>query len=160
MGTSSRDFDVALRDARTFKYDSGCAAARGRMVTARIEMALILLVDDDESTLEGWRAALSLTHEVITACNGIDAWERLQTQTVDAVVADLRMPRMSGGVLCEKIREHARMGAMPVVLVSGELSPPAFVRYDSYLRKPLDPRQLQETIERLLSQGSSLRRTL
>lgn len=130
------------------------------MATVQDEMALILLVDDDESTLEGWRAALSLTHEVVTACDGFEAWDKLLAQSVDAVVADLRMPRMSGGVLCERIREHPRLGVLPVLLVSGELSPPAFVRYDSYLRKPVDPRQLQETIERLLAQGSALRRSM
>jgi two-component system, OmpR family, response regulator ChvI len=121
-------------------------------------MASILLVDDDELALASWCAALSTNHQLVAVHDGLEAWERLQTVPIDAVIADLRMPRMSGGVLCEKIRENPRFAKLPVVLVSGELSPPAFVRYDSYLRKPVSIEQLRDTIERLLSRTSPLRR--
>lgn len=113
-------------------------------------MTRILVVDDDATTLGALEAALAAWFEVVTASNGLDAWNLLHGTTVDGVIADLRMPGMSGGTLCEKIRDTPTLSALPVILVSGEYSPPAFVRYDCYFKKPVDVPQLVEAVQRLL----------
>ncbi|WP_321855010.1 response regulator [Paraburkholderia tropica] len=113
-------------------------------------MKRILLVDDDLAALESLAAALSGEFLVATASDGGSAWRYLKHTDVDIVITDLRMPGMSGGVLCEKIRDDVTLASMPVILVSGEYSPPAFVRYDCYLRKPLNIGQLVAVLRRLL----------
>ncbi|POR48811.1 response regulator receiver domain-containing protein [Paraburkholderia eburnea] len=113
-------------------------------------MARVLVVDDDCELLGALTLALSDAFEVVAAEDGHAAWAVLNDGPVDAVITDLRMPGMSGGTLCEKIRDRAGIASLPVILVSGEYSPPAFVRYDCYLRKPLDMQQLVETTKRLL----------
>ncbi|WP_269453910.1 response regulator [Paraburkholderia tropica] len=80
----------------------------------------------------------------------LSAWSYLKQTDVDIVISDLRMPGMSGGVLCEKIRDDVTLASIPVILVSGEYSPPAFVRYDCYLRKPLNTEHLSAVARRLL----------
>lgn len=55
---------------------------------------------------------------VITAVDGLDAYERLQTNTFDIVVSDVEMPRINGFELTEKIRENAPTSNLPVILVT------------------------------------------
>ena len=113
-------------------------------------MTRILLVEDDPATLESLAVALSQEFDVTTAADGSAAWNYLMHTRIDIVIADLRMPGMSGGVLCEKIRDDITLASLPVILVSGEYSPPAFVRYDCYLRKPLNAGKLVAAIRRLI----------
>jgi DNA-binding response OmpR family regulator len=113
-------------------------------------MKRILLVDDDLATLEALAAALAKEFVVATASDGSSAWSYLKQTNVDIVISDLRMPGMSGGVLCEKIRDDVTLASIPVILASGEYSPPAFVRYDCYLRKPLNTEHLSAVARRLL----------
>ena len=82
----------------------------------------ILLVDDEPSVLEGLRRrfrSLRREWEVVTAPEGHAALAVLETQLVDAIVTDMRMPKMSGEVLLERVRAlqpHALR-----ILLSGQL---------------------------------------
>lgn len=115
-------------------------------------MRTVLLVDDDSGTLAAWtEGCVQEGYNVLSASDGETAWNVLTTMHVDAVVSDLRMPGMSGGVLCERLREAPWLADKIFILVSGELTPPAFVRYDCYLRKPLDFQELFAALHRLES---------
>jgi two-component system, chemotaxis family, sensor kinase CheA len=57
-------------------------------------------------------------HEVETAADGLEAWQRLQTEPFDLVVSDLDMPRLDGFELTARIRASPRLSALPVVLVT------------------------------------------
>jgi CheY-like chemotaxis protein len=111
----------------------------------------VLVVDDDDETREAWADAfLANGFSVHSAADGFAAWQMLENAVIPVVVADLRMPRMSGGVLCERLRENSRLSDTVFIFVSGELTPPAFVRYDCYLRKPVVMEELFSIIDRLL----------
>lgn len=123
-------------------------------------MERALLVDDEPATLDAWATAFQQAgYEILTAHDGVEAFDLLRTAKVDYVIADLRMPRMSGGVLCERMRDDATIADAIFILVSGELTPPAFVRYDGYFRKPLDMAALFETMQRLRSSSERAHRS-
>lgn len=114
-------------------------------------MASVLLVDDDLATLAAW--AISCTaegYEVRTASDGQLALEMFIASPADIVVADWRMPVMSGSELCHRLRTLPGLADVTFILISGEPSPPAFVSYDGFLRKPVDVPLLLETMRRLL----------
>ncbi|MEZ5419825.1 MAG: response regulator [Vicinamibacterales bacterium] len=115
-----------------------------------------VLVVDDEPELVGL-ICKQLTRLGYTAqgCPGpAEALEVLrQGDTVDVVVSDLAMPRMSGIELAEQIRQ-VRPG-MPIVLCSGRVS--EFDRdravqagVSDFLAKPFASRQLADVVERSL----------
>jgi two-component system response regulator ChvI len=111
----------------------------------------VLLVDDEPQTLAAWEFSCSQDgYDVKTATDGQQALAILEAARVDIVVADWRMPKMSGSALCQTLRSTPALADTLFVLVSGESSPPAFVRYDAYLRKPLDIPELFATMRRLL----------
>ncbi|WCM23604.1 response regulator [Paraburkholderia bryophila] len=115
-------------------------------------MASVLLVDDDVETLKAWSAAcVANGYDVRIATNGHDAFLSVVYSRVDIVVADWRMPGMSGSELCHRLQTVPRLSGVAFILVSGEPSPPAFVRFDAFLRKPVDGAVLLATMRRLLA---------
>ena len=77
----------------------------------------IMVVDDSPTTRSMLRNVFTAAgYMVRTACDGVDALERLRSQLVDLVVSDVEMPRMNGLDLTRNIK--ARLG-LPVILVTG-----------------------------------------
>ncbi|MEM5338546.1 response regulator [Paraburkholderia azotifigens] len=114
-------------------------------------MPTVLLVDDDVETLDAWQGVCEAHgYDTCMAADGRAALDLLRERDVDIVVADWRMPVMSGSVLCYHVRNEQSLAEVVFILVSGEPSPPAFVYYDGFLRKPLDPSELLSAMDRLL----------
>lgn len=128
-------------------------------------MASVLLVDDDVETLAAWCASCAAGgFEVRSARDGQSALRMFIESPVDVVVADWRMPIMSGSELCHRLRTLPGLADVAFILISGEPSPPAFVSYDGFLRKPVDGQLLLTTMRRLLAdrithRESRIRRT-
>ena len=79
----------------------------------------ILIVEDQNEMAQTWKKALELEgYEAEVACDGLQGWELWKESPYDVVVLDLKMPRMSGGELLEKI--HSRQPSAPVIIISGE----------------------------------------
>ncbi|ROQ91123.1 GGDEF domain-containing response regulator [Desulfosoma caldarium] len=67
----------------------------------------ILVVDDEVSVRELVSESLSyIGHQVDLAADGLDACEKLKTNTYDIVITDMDMPRMDGMELIHHIRQH------------------------------------------------------
>jgi two-component system, cell cycle sensor histidine kinase and response regulator CckA len=81
----------------------------------------ILLVDDDPMLREATREYLKcLGYRVLHAGDGEEALRVMQSaEHIDALVADLKMPRMGGRELAEKLT--AAMPALKVMFVSGNI---------------------------------------
>ena len=119
-------------------------------------MTTVLLVDDEPETLAAWE--LCCEHdgfEVKAAGDGQAALAVLTTSPVDMVVADWRMPEMSGSTLCHHIRNTSGLTGTVFILVSAEPTPPAFVQYDGFMRKPVDVPELLATMRRLLAEHAA-----
>ena len=79
----------------------------------------ILLVDDSSPHRRLLGALLGRAgHEVLTAADGVAALALLEQEPVDAVVSDVRMPRMDGFQLCRTIRQDARWRRLPFIFYS------------------------------------------
>lgn len=115
-------------------------------------MASVLLVDDDAEALAAWSASCAAEgFEVRVASDGQTALAMFIESPADIVVADWRMPVMSGSELCHRLRHLPGLADVAFILVSGEPSPPAFINYDGFLRKPVDGAMLLGTMRRLLA---------
>lgn len=59
--------------------------------------------------------------DVLTAANGEQAWELLENgEKIDLVFADLKMPRLSGIKVLDRVRASASLGDLPVIIISSE----------------------------------------
>jgi diguanylate cyclase (GGDEF)-like protein len=66
----------------------------------------LLVVDDDPHILATLPALLAGEFEVLTAASGAAAQRLFTTRSIDIVLADQKMPRMSGVSLLEWVKEH------------------------------------------------------
>jgi CheY-like chemotaxis protein len=81
--------------------------------------AKILLVDDDQENLKALTLYLQLEGFVVEqAHDGFEALVKLDHQTFDVVVSDIRMPRLDGVDLTKRIRY--KLQSIPVVLMTGD----------------------------------------
>jgi CheY-like chemotaxis protein len=79
----------------------------------------VLIVDDSPPRRHLLGSVLRAAgHEVVMAPNGVVALGMLETEAVDAVVSDVKMPRMDGFELCRAIRRDARLRHVPFIFYS------------------------------------------
>jgi two-component system, NtrC family, response regulator AtoC len=106
----------------------------------------ILVVDDEENIRESIRRLLELEGiDSTPASDGRAAAELLRSETFDAVVTDLRMPRMGGQELLEIMRDEGIR--CPAIMISalGEIHDAVTALKTGavdYLIKPFDPDEL------------------
>lgn len=80
----------------------------------------ILLTEDDESVRAFVSRALELDgHRVETACDGLEAMERLEARDgdFDLLVSDVKMPLMDGIALAHKAA--GQWPGLPILLMTG-----------------------------------------
>jgi CheY-like chemotaxis protein len=116
----------------------------------RLSPPTVLIVDDEHVLRQLMKRALEERgYRVIAAEDGATAWELLQAgATVDAVVTDVSMTRMTGLELAALVATLPK--APPVVLVSGFRQDTSALG-STFLPKPFLPDQLANTVGQLLS---------
>jgi len=87
-------------------------------------MSNVLVVDDEGDSREFIARFLDRSgHHVTSAHDGRDALARLLEGTPDAVVLDVRMPRMDGLDLLAVMRSYLRLQKIPVIILSAHATP-------------------------------------
>lgn len=87
--------------------------------------------------------------ELLTAGDGVDAWEIAQKERPDLIVLDVMMPRMSGYQVCERIKSEPALGNTYVIMLTAkgqeiDRQRGTEVGADEYVTKPFDPDYLVE----------------
>ena len=79
----------------------------------------ILVVDDSVARRRLLTALFERDgHEVVVATDGEAALAALERDPVDAVVSDVRMPRLDGFQLCRRLRQDRRWARLPFIFYS------------------------------------------
>lgn len=116
----------------------------------------IALVDDDRNILTSVSMALEAEgFEVRTYNDGDEALRGLSQRPVDLAVLDIKMPRLNGMELLQRLRQANVTAAMPVIFLTSkdeEVDEIMGLRMgaDDYITKPFSQRLLLERIRALL----------
>lgn len=79
----------------------------------------ILIVDDSSTTRQIEQTIFeSDGYSVLTAQDGIEALDILNSNHVDAIITDINMPRMDGSALLQNLQRIQEFSSIPVVIVS------------------------------------------
>ncbi|GIF17211.1 response regulator [Actinoplanes teichomyceticus] len=118
---------------------------------------LVLAEDDDDIRVLAARILRRAGFTVIEAVDGAEALTAVHQHRPTAVVSDIDMPRMSGVELCMALRGDPATEDLPVVFVSGSLTPgdtrPAQAGATAVLLKPFLPADLVACVEKTLHGG-------
>ncbi|MGC6511863.1 MAG: response regulator [Parvibaculales bacterium] len=119
-------------------------------------MTKVLVADDEFNQQELVRANLaSKGFEVVTASDGVEAFEKIMLEKPDLVILDWMMPRLSGLDLCRKLRKNEETKSLPIIILSarGEESDRSFgldCGADDYVPKPFFPKELVSRVNSLM----------
>src|ERR1700730_7354741 len=79
----------------------------------------ILVVDDDEPSLEVLVEMLALEHYVVsTATDGFEALAKIAAEKPDIVLLDVLMPDLDGFEVCRRIKADPATADIPVIMVT------------------------------------------
>jgi chemosensory pili system protein ChpA (sensor histidine kinase/response regulator) len=115
----------------------------------------ILIVEDDEDLRHLFRTALALAgYDVVEARDGLEALRWIDQSPPDLVILDLLLPRISGLVVQQEIAAQAVTRQIPIVVVTGSTMSAEDLDVACFLRKPISPDQLIETVRSCLTSGA------
>ncbi len=128
---------------------------------------IILLVEDNPDDVDLTLRALkksNIANEVVVARDGVEALEYLfgtgkyagrdPSAIPQVVLLDLKLPRMDGLEVLERIRADERTRLLPVVILTSSKEEQDLVQSyrmgaNSYIRKPVDFNQFTEATRQL-----------
>ena len=122
--------------------------------------ASVLIVEDSENSAATLEIAfLGIPGvSVLTASSAVEALRILNGDGsgVRAIVTDLNMPRMDGFELIRRIRQHERLSATPIIVVSADTDPETPGRISqlgvsAFFPKPYSPAQVRRKLEQILN---------
>jgi DNA-binding response OmpR family regulator len=120
------------------------------------ESKTILLVDDDPEILAALRVVLQQKgYRVVTAGDGNAGLATADRERPDLVVVDMMMPKKSGFLVLELLKNRTEAAPRVVMMTANEGSRhrayAEMLGVDDYLRKPFAMDRFLETVERLLA---------
>ena len=108
-----------------------------------MEKIKVLLADDEQDILEIMSKKIRIEgYEVVTAHDGLAAWDLIVSESPDVILLDLTMPKMDGFSVLKKLREHPPSDKwQPVIIVSGlneleDMQKGLAMEADHYITKP------------------------
>ncbi|MFZ5571565.1 MAG: response regulator [Thermodesulfobacteriota bacterium] len=111
----------------------------------------LMLVDDEERFLETTRKLLEKKgYRVVTATNGAEAMQLLNSQTVHVVILDVKMPGKDGNTVLKEIKSQFPL--VEVIMLTGHATMESAIDglkfgATDYLTKPADMELLIQKAE-------------
>ncbi|MDH4190287.1 MAG: response regulator [Betaproteobacteria bacterium] len=110
------DLPDLLADQELVRLASEARAALGRQV---IERKSVLIVDDSLSVRRMLRELVEdAGFDPITAKDGAEAWELLQTTNPNLMLTDLEMPNLNGLELTARVRSAPDLAQFPIIMIT------------------------------------------
>lgn len=114
---------------------------------------LILIVDDEPFNIDYLEQELEdLAYETISAANGQEALNQVNTANPDMILLDIMMPVMDGFAVLARLKGDKRWRDIPVVVISAMSDIDSIVKgielgAEDYLPKPFDPVLLEARLK-------------
>lgn len=81
----------------------------------------ILIADDDERIRQAFMdVLLTQRYKVILAKNGVEALEKVRSESPDVVLLDINMPQMDGIEVLKRLRGDKSNRLIPIIVVTGQ----------------------------------------
>lgn len=118
----------------------------------------ILIVEDIPHILELLEITLKFKgYEVITARNGDEALDYIQTEKPGLILTDILMPKLDGYALAQKVRSNPATRDIPIIFVSATFITPEDKAFAlslgavRFLEKPIEASELLLTVAEVLT---------
>lgn len=116
----------------------------------------ILVVDDERSIVRLVQINLERQgYEVVTAYDGKEALDKVESERPDMLVLDVMMPFMDGFEVLEAMKKDPRNRDIPIIMLTAKAQDADVYQgwakgVHSYLTKPFNPMELLSFVKRIL----------
>lgn len=162
--------EVMIREREAFSHTPN-AELIGEDLTARtentepgnrIDMPIVLIVEDDHEMRRYLRGILASEYRVHEARDGLEGLRKAESLNPDLIITDILMPAMDGIEMTRKLKESFDTSHIPVIILSSKSAVESQVEgletgAEVYLPKPFDAELLQSYARTLLAQREKLR---
>jgi DNA-binding response OmpR family regulator len=118
----------------------------------------ILVVDDEPKIRRIVEQSLRKdAYRVVHACDGMEALQKISSESPDLVVLDLMMPEMDGFEVCKVMRSRGDNTPVIILTAKDELEDKAHgfnLGVDDYVTKPFSPSELALRVKAVLRRVS------
>jgi len=120
------------------------------------QKAKVLIVDDEPFNVDYLQQELEDSgYQIITAFNGQEALDKIQSQQPDLVLLDLMMPILDGFAVLAQMKADMVLRDIPVIIISAEHDSKSVVKgikqgAEDYLTKPVDADLLVKKLKEFL----------
>jgi len=126
-------------------------------------MPLILIVEDNADVSKFIKSCLIDNYRIMTASNGVDAFEKIYIDQPDLIISDVMMPEMDGFEFTKKLKSDIRTSHIPVILLTALSSHESKIEgletgADSYIAKPFNKKHLQVRVKQLIENRQKIRK--
>lgn len=124
-------------------------------------MGRILIAEDDNSLRENISLLLSSEgHEVVSAGDGLEALNCLETFNPELIISDIMMPRMDGIELFKTLKKENKVDFIPFIFLTAKVDLNNIregmnLGADDYLTKPFKSKDLLSTVDIRLKKSYS-----
>lgn len=125
------------------------------------EMAIVLVVEDNEDMQQFLWKNLSVHYKVLLAADGLEAIKVLEKNQVDLIVSDIMMPNMDGIAFCQHLRSSFLWNHLPFILLTAKTNLSTKIEAmetgaDAYVEKPFSMTYLAAQVKNLLDSRKAL----
>jgi len=115
----------------------------------------ILIAEDDPASRELLREILGARgYQVVEACDGREALQKIAETEPDLVLLDIQMPVLDGFAVLRQLRQNPRFASLRVVALTayamrGDRERTLAAGFDAYIAKPINASVLGAELEQL-----------
>lgn len=126
------------------------------MATQKPSKLKIFIIDDDQLIIDMISTCLDVNKYAINSTtDSTVAFELIQKQKPDIIIADLLMPKVDGLLLCKMVRENADMDKIKFIMISSkayEFDEKRSYEFgaDGYIRKPIEHDSFNYSLDRII----------
>lgn len=123
-----------------------------------MDTSIKVLIVDDFATMR--RILKNILKQIgfknlVEADDGTTAWEILQGQSIDLIISDWNMPKMTGLELLKKVRANDKYKRTPFLMVTAEAQKQNVIEavqagVSNYVVKPFTAEAISDKLEKIL----------
>ena len=120
------------------------------------KQAKILIVEDEPEIRATVRLRFQKNdYEVVTACNGVEGFDKALSERPDIILLDVMMPQMTGIEMLEKLRKTPEGWDVPVIMLtassdSSDIKRAMASNIEDYIVKPFDLGDVMKKVKKAL----------
>ena len=118
-------------------------------MTSQTKKPIVLICDDEEGIRESFKLILENHYDLQFATNGLEAVDMLKQAVPDAMLLDIKMPKVHGMEILKQIKKLKPK--LPVIIVTGyqsvEMAQEALKNGAAdYIPKPFESKQILKAV--------------